>query len=136
MLIPDHPLTLTENGKKLGTHKGGFTPYFEVSELLKEKDNFLILKVDNKRKREEVPTLNTDWWNYGGITREVKLIEVPEVFIQDYFLQLDPEDKHQLKGFVKVDGVSQAGQQVELNIPELKINHIVIVDEQGLHPCS
>jgi len=29
-----------------------------------------------------VPTLNTDWWNYGGLTREVTLVEVPNTFIQ------------------------------------------------------
>ncbi|BAO76717.1 sugar-binding domain-containing protein [Winogradskyella sp. PG-2] len=50
------------NGKKLGKQIGGFTPFnFEVTNLLKEKDNFLVVKVDNKRKKEGVPTLNTDW---------------------------------------------------------------------------
>ncbi|MEL7222831.1 MAG: sugar-binding domain-containing protein, partial [Bacteroidota bacterium] len=62
------------NGKKLGRHIGGFTPFnYDITELLKPTDNFLILKVDNKRSKEGVPTLNTDWWNYGGITRDVKL---------------------------------------------------------------
>ncbi|MFT6856308.1 MAG: beta-glucuronidase, partial [Cyclobacteriaceae bacterium] len=51
------------NGKKLGVHVGGFTPFnFEITQLLKEQGNFLILKIDNKRKKEGVPTLNTDWW--------------------------------------------------------------------------
>jgi beta-glucuronidase len=78
------------NGKKLGMHKGGFTPFnFEVpATLLKEKDNFLVVKVDNKRYADEVPTLNTDWWNYGGITRDVKLLELPPTFIQDFVVQL------------------------------------------------
>jgi len=78
------------NGKKLGVHTGGFTPFnFEVpASLLKEKDNFLVVKVDNKRYADEVPTMNTDWWNYGGITRDVKLVEEPRDFIQDYFIQL------------------------------------------------
>lgn len=40
------------NGKKLGTHIGGFTPFnFDVTELLNESDNFLVVKVDNKRKK-------------------------------------------------------------------------------------
>ena len=60
------------NGTKLGKHIGGFTPFqFEVTELLQEQGNFIIVKVDNKRKKEGVPTLNTDWWNYGGITEEL-----------------------------------------------------------------
>jgi beta-glucuronidase len=58
------------NGKKLGIHVGGFTPFnYEITDLVRERDNFLIVKVDNKRKKEGVPTLNTDWWNYGGISR-------------------------------------------------------------------
>src|SRR6185295_13038114 len=77
------------NGEKLGRHEGGFTPFnFEITSLVKDKDNFLVAKVDNKRRRDAVPTLNTDWWNYGGLTREVRLVEVPEVFIEDYLLQL------------------------------------------------
>lgn len=80
------------NGKKLGMHKGGFTPFnFEIpAETLKEKDNFLVVKVDNKRHPQEIPTVNTDWWNYGGITRDVKLLITPDNFIQQYALQLDP----------------------------------------------
>src|SRR5207253_10128626 len=51
------------NGQKLGRHEGGFTPFnFEITNLVREKDNFLIVKVDNKRRRDGVPTLNTDWW--------------------------------------------------------------------------
>ena len=79
------------NGKKLGTHIGGFTPFnFEITNIVKKENNFLVVKVDNKRKREGVPTSNTDWWNYGGITRDVKLIETPENYIQDFFIQLNP----------------------------------------------
>lgn len=53
------------NGKKLGVHEGGFTPFnFEVSSIIKTKDNFLVVKVDNVHRKEAVPTLNTDWFNY------------------------------------------------------------------------
>src|SRR6478672_9404083 len=78
------------NGKKLGMHKGGFTPFnFEIPDsVLKLKNNSLVVKVDNKRYADEVPTLNTDWWNYGGITRDVKVVILPKTFIQDYFIAL------------------------------------------------
>src|SRR3989339_1234783 len=56
------------NGEKLGEHVGGFTPFnFEATNKLVDGDNFVVVKVDNKRKMNGVPTLNTDWWNYGGI---------------------------------------------------------------------
>src|SRR5205807_5907876 len=77
------------NGEKLGRHEGGFTPFnFEITNLVRDAGNFLIVKVDNKRRRDAVPTLITDWWNYGGLTRQVKLVETPATFVQDYFIQL------------------------------------------------
>ena len=61
------------NGEFAGRHIGGFTPFnFEVTELLQNGDNFVVVMADNTRKPEAVPTVNTDWANYGGITRSVK----------------------------------------------------------------
>ncbi|MBT8402173.1 MAG: beta galactosidase jelly roll domain-containing protein, partial [Rhodothermia bacterium] len=52
------------NGEYLGFHVGGFTPFqFEITDHVRPTGNFLIVKVDNKRLREGVPTVNTDWWN-------------------------------------------------------------------------
>ena len=65
------------NGKKAGEHIGGFTPFnFDISDLLIEGENTVIVKVDNKRHAEDVPTQIFDWWNYGGITRDVMLVKV------------------------------------------------------------
>lgn len=120
------------NGKKLGFHKGGFTPFnFEITDLVKAKDNFVIVKVDNKRKAEEVPTLNTDWWNYGGITRDVQLIETPETFIRDYFIQLKKSVPDNISGFVQLDGNKKAGVSVEVSIPGLNIKNTFITDANG-----
>ncbi|NGP77782.1 beta-glucuronidase [Balneolaceae bacterium YR4-1] len=120
------------NGTKLGTHIGGFTPFsFEVTNLLNEKDNFLILKVDNTRKKEGIPTLNTDWWNYGGITRDVKLVEMPQTFIRDYMIQLSPENAQTIEGFMSLDGTSSANQEVTISIPELDLRKTLNTDSEG-----
>lgn len=110
------------NGKKLGAHKGGFTPFnFEIPDsVLKAKDNFLVVKVDNKRFANEVPTLNTDWWNYGGINRDVKLIELTTNYISDYVVQLKPKSATQIQGFVNLKGPS-THQTVSVEIPELNV---------------
>ena len=77
------------NGQKLGEHEGVFTPFnFEVTDQIRDGENFLIVEVNNQRKLENVPSAVTDFWNYGGLTRDVSLIEVPETFIQDYSVQL------------------------------------------------
>lgn len=120
------------NGKKLGKHIGGFTPFnYEITDLLKAKDNFLIVKVDNKRKKEAVPTLNTDWWNYGGITRDVKLIETPANFVQQYTIQLDPQDPTKIKGNVLLNGRDILQKNITVSIPELDLKHTVSTSMGG-----
>ena len=118
------------NGTFVGEHTGGYTPFqFEVTELLREKDNFLVVKVDNKRKREAVPTVNTDWWNYGGITRSVHLVDVTNIHIEDYNIRLSSDRKH-IEGWVALSS-KQANQEVTISIPELKSEENIETDEQG-----
>ncbi|MCR1024794.1 beta galactosidase jelly roll domain-containing protein [Cellulophaga baltica] len=120
------------NGKKIGQHLGGFTPFnFEVTHLLKEKENFLITKVDNKREKDAVPTLNTDWWNYGGITRDVKIIETSETFISDYFIHLDKENSKKITGYLSLNGTHIIDQEVTVEIPALKIKKRFKTDANG-----
>ncbi|MGY0034711.1 sugar-binding domain-containing protein [Pedobacter sp. NJ-S-72] len=77
------------NGEKLGSHEGGFTPFqFEITDKVKEKDNSLIVKVDNSRLENGIPGRGYDWLNYGGITRDVNIIETHSTYIDDYFIQL------------------------------------------------
>ena len=109
------------NGTKLGIHEGGFTPFnFEITSVVKPKDNYLVVKVDNKRIKEGVPALSTDWWNYGGITRDVMLIEEPDLFIEDYLIQLKKNDNSTFAGFVALSNPVK-GERVNISIPELKI---------------
>ncbi|HUE01774.1 MAG TPA: glycoside hydrolase family 2 TIM barrel-domain containing protein [Bryobacteraceae bacterium] len=119
------------NGEKLGAHTGGFTPFaFEVTGKIKPKDNFVVVKVDNKRHRDGVPTVNTDWWNYGGLTRGVSLIEVPETYVHDYFVQLQPGSQNIIAGWVKLHG-ARAAQQVTISIPEADASVTIRTDENG-----
>ncbi len=119
------------NGTKLGVHEGGFTPFnFEVTSVVKPKDNYLVVKVDNKRFKEAIPTINTDWWNYGGITRDVKLIEEPTTFIQDYSLQLKKGSKIIINGTIKLNN-AKANEIITISIPELKINNSFSTDDKG-----
>ncbi|MGN7989684.1 glycoside hydrolase family 2 protein [Pedobacter sp. 22226] len=119
------------NGKKLGVHKGGFTPFqFDVTNNLKAGENSIVLKVDNIRKQDEIPTVNTDWWNYGGITRDVFLAEFPDHFINDYKLQLVKGNKNLLNFSVKLADAT-AGQEITLSIPELKLEKKYKTDAEG-----
>src|SRR5712672_4358934 len=122
------------NGQKLGRHEGGFTPFnFEITNVVREKDNFLIVKVDNKRRRDAVPTLNTDWWNYGGLTRDVRLVEAPNIFIQDYFLQLKKGSLDEIAGWVELNGATSS-KAITIEIPEANIKQTVTTDARGYAP--
>lgn len=119
------------NGKKVGSHTGGFTPFnFDVTDILKDGDNFIVVKVDDTRKKEAVPTVATDWWNYGGITRSVKLVEVPTTFIRDFKVQLTKGSNNELSGYVQLDG-DVASKEVKISIPELKIEKTVTTNAEG-----
>lgn len=119
------------NGERLGSHIGGFTPFnFEITDKLKAGENSLVVKVDNKRKPEAVPTVNSDWWNFGGITRPVSLVEMPSTFIQDYYLQLKKNNKNVIEGWVKLNGIGKV-QNITVSIPELKLKKNYTTDKNG-----
>lgn len=120
------------NGRRLGSHEGGFTPFnFEVTDRLKEGDNSLVVNVDNTRRMDGVPTVNSDWWNYGGITRSVYLVETPETFIREYSVQLKKGSREVIEGWVRLDG-PDASAKVTVSIPELKVSRTVTADASGL----
>ena len=107
------------NGQKVCEHEGGYTAFnCEVTQALRDGDNFVVAAVDNTRHEDNVPTLETDWWNYGGLTREVSLIEVPEAFIDQYDLHLSRTEDGVIEGWVHVVG-AQASEKVEVEIPDL-----------------
>jgi beta-glucuronidase len=119
------------NGEELGTHRGGFTPFdFEITDKVRAEGNFLILRVNDTRGKEEVPTANTDWWNYGGITRPVTLVEVPETFVQDYEVQLEKGSTKQIKGWAQLNG-PQLKQNVTIRIPEAGVSKMFATDSSG-----
>ncbi|MEM6785278.1 MAG: glycoside hydrolase family 2 TIM barrel-domain containing protein [Bacteroidota bacterium] len=119
------------NGAPLGVHVGGFTPFnLEVTDRVRATGNFLAFKVDNARRRDGVPTVNTDWWNYGGLTRPVRLVEVPATFVRDYALHLDPAAPDILAGWVQLDG-ADARQTVTVRIPDAEFAHTVETDADG-----
>ena len=123
------------NGHEAGHHVGGFTPFnFDISDLLKEGENTVIVKVDNKRHPEDVPTQIFDWWNYGGITRDVKLVKVTPVYLEDYNVQLQKADakaKMREISFSAKLNKAETGHEVTLFIPELKLEQKLTTDAEG-----
>lgn len=119
------------NGQKLGEHQGGFTPFnFEVTDQIIEGVNFMVVEVNDKRRPDAVPAMESDWWNYGGLTRGVEIIEVPEIFIQDYSVQLQKNEMAEVDASVKLNGATEP-VKVTLEIPELAIKSTTFSDANG-----
>ncbi len=122
------------NGQHVCDHEGGFTPFdCEVTTALKAGQNSAVINVDNTRIEDGVPTLNTDWWNYGGLTRDVSLVTVPTAFIDDYDLHLSRADRKTIEGYIHVEH-ADPGTRVHISIADLKLNTDVITDADGRAP--
>jgi beta-glucuronidase len=123
--------TVWLNGRRLGAHEGGFTPFaFEVTGRLRSRDNSLVVMVNDTRRANALPALNTDWWNYGGLTRSVRLIETPATFIRAARLQCAKGDPRRLQGFVALDG-ARGPTPVTVEIPEAHVRVTATTDAAG-----
>ncbi|WP_461631453.1 glycoside hydrolase family 2 protein [Labilibaculum euxinus] len=119
------------NGEKIGSHEGGFTPFqFEITNKVKEGNNTLIVKVNNQRKENGLPGVGYDWLNFGGITRDVGLIETNNYFIEDYFIQLKKGSLNNVLGWVQLNG-AKTNQKITIKIPELNLNYKTKTDDKG-----
>jgi len=120
------------NGEKLGEHEGGFTPFnFDVTEKIKDGANFFVVEVNDQRRADAVPALKTDWWNYGGITRDVLLVETADTYIRDYWIQSARQSANEIAGWAQLEGGRRAGQQVVVEIPEAGVKQSATTDASG-----
>ena len=125
------------NQKRICDHEGGFTPFdCEVTAALKPGSNFIVIAVDSTREVDGIPSVGTDWFNYGGLTRDVSLVTLPTQFIDDYDVHLkrvntfSTANANNLAGYVHVEGAS-AGTPVSLRIPEAGVNATLTTDAAG-----
>lgn len=119
------------NGMEIGSHEGGFTPFqIEVTNLLNEGDNFIVVEVNNRRTKDAIPAMAFDWWNYGGVTRDVLLVTTPQTYLEDYFIQLDKESPDQMIAKVYLSD-KKPGEKITIAIPELKTSIDMHTDAEG-----
>jgi beta-glucuronidase len=113
------------NGKRIADHEGGFGPFcVEVTGMLRtDAENSLVVRVNNRRTTEAIPTTRTDWFNYGGITRDVTLVRVPQTFVRDAVVQLDPCEPDTVLCEVWLDG-SQSEQNIAVSIDGAVIGNV------------
>jgi len=91
--------------------------------------------VNNNRRVDAIPAMSYDWWNYGGITRDVMLVTVPTQYIADYFVRLEKGKKDVIALSVSLSE-AVADKKITVKIPELKVNCEMTTDAQGKAEAS
>ena len=118
------------NGQPVGRHEGGFTPFaFEVSKLLRAGNNQITVGVDSQATDATVPPPVTDWENYGGITRSIRLISTPDTYVDSASLELTRDGR--IAVAAHLDGPQAANRALHLRIADLRIDLAGTTDAQG-----
>jgi beta-glucuronidase len=120
------------NGQYLGQHEGGYTPFeFDVTSLVRDGEaNIVAVQVDNLRATNRIPVVirpdwSFDWWNYGGITRDVSLEITSKAYITSqqvtsvpHLTGIDEADSAKVSGTIMIsntsDEVLQGSLQADL----------------------
>ena len=119
------------NGQKAGAHEGGFTPFFfDITGLVQKGENTVVVRVNNRRRPDAVPAMETDWWNFGGLTRDVMLVETPMAHIDDYEIKLAEGSLSKITGKVKLN-LPVADVRIDVKIGDLKLNQKLTTDARG-----
>ena len=122
------------DGDLLAEHEGGYTPFdVEITDHVGTEDaeHSVVVMVNDARRTTGVPMDNMDWWNYGGITRSVRLLRLPATYVRDYSVQLDAERPDEIAAWVALDG-TDLGQSVTVSIPELDVEATAETDADGV----
>lgn len=116
------------NGEYVGMHRGGSTPgYWNITKELKCM-NRILLVVDSTRRQEQVPTENTDWFNYGGVYRDIGLLRVPKTYIKDFKIALVPDGTYsRIKVKVKLSAAQNT--VAKLSVAELGIEKEIALQD-------
>jgi len=103
------------NGVEVGSHAGGFSPFSFLVELRDE--NRLVVKVDNRWGewiRPGMHEFSIDWQMYGGITRDVRVEQIPPVFIEN--VGVDASSEGELKASVLLHNRSEEPAEVPIEL--------------------
>lgn len=126
----NYATTVYLNGKPVGRHEGGFTPFaFDVTNLLRDGDNQVTIGVDSAATAATVPPPVTDWENYGGVTRPIRLIHTPATYVDSAWVRLTRDGRIAVDAHL--DGAEAANRAVRFKIAGLPVNLAGKTDAHG-----
>ncbi|MEP1306044.1 MAG: beta-glucuronidase [Balneola sp.] len=157
----DHKAEVWLNGKNIGEHFGGYMPFaLDLTESLKKsgEENHLMICVDsalsmhslpqgvdpesalyNTKKYERrhlFPATRFDFFPYGGLTRSVNIVAVPENHITDIDIKATLDGSISVKASASSDTLEKEvrildrdGKEIARNRSQLSENSDLKIDE-------
>lgn len=114
------------NGKKVGYSQGSMTPAeFNITPYLKTGQNQLAVEV--YRWSDGSYMESQDMWRFSGIFRSVYLYSVPKLFLEEFYVNGDLDDRY-------LDGILQLTAKVRNStgmIQEVALVEAYLYDRQG-----
>ena len=119
------------NGSVVGEFEGGYVPFnFNISQFLRDGENILLVQTDNTLSESSVPTHKTDWWPWGGIVGDIYLVETPNEYIRNAYLQLNPDNFSEALFKLQM-ATTLSGKKIILEIPELNFKDEFVTNSSG-----
>ncbi|XCF07491.1 glycoside hydrolase family 2 TIM barrel-domain containing protein [Tamlana crocina] len=98
------------NGKKVGGHIGGYIGFeVDITKVVKSGANMVFVRVDNGFNPEIIPSQKSDFFIFGGITRDVWLKTTPRENLANLKILTPKVSKHNavLKASVVINGYNK-----------------------------
>ncbi len=112
------------NGEKAGDHIGGYVGFdIEITDRVKDGNNEILVRVDNGIDLNLIPSQKADFFQYGGLTRDVFIFSAPENRLKQVRVQT-PDVSEQsatirLEAFVDgQSGFTPAGYRTTITGPD------------------
>jgi beta-galactosidase len=106
------------NGKLVGEHIGGYIGFdIDLTDGLKdEQDNEVLVRVSNRFNPNLIPSQKADFFLFGGITRDVWLLQLPETYIDQMLVKTPQVSAKQASTQVEATVISSEAKELSLAV--------------------
>lgn len=103
------------NGKRSGGHVGGYVGFdVNITDQMQNGDNEILISVHNRVDRELIPSQKSDFFLYGGITRDLWLEIKPRAAFKDFFPQIVHKSDKTFDVKIEVTGESSSDYKLAI----------------------
>jgi beta-galactosidase len=106
------------NGKLVGEHIGGYIGFdIDLTDGLKdEQDNEVLVRVSNRFNPNLIPSQKADFFLFGGITRDVWLLQLPETYIDQLLVKTPKVSAKQASTQIEAKVYASEAKELSLTV--------------------